>query len=414
MVEKISFTAKMKTLLLARPDHSIRLYENLRKYPDLDIKFHTFSAFKKDSWLSQWKSYVNTVDSEAEISYAFTIFHRLLYFLHQHFFFDYYNLENQVSEYFYSKILQKYTHSEIDIVHYWSVYCHKSIREFQRINPHTKCLADVYAAHPDYMHNILAPEYEKHGLPFENSYFVRSRERDLASLEGVENMVVPSEYMAEMYRHYYPKANVFVVNYGLTNISKSDICIKDDDISSKILKMVFVGKISIEKGCIYLLEAMKKLPNTEFHLDIIGDIEHNQKAVFNPYFNLLNVRFVGQLPQNRILEILPEYHLFVLPSLTDAYSLAVSEALSCKVPVIVTENVGNKDDIRKFIIGDVCEAQNVDALIHSILKLQDSAYRQFLRANIDNFIKENETKNYSSKVLKIYQDLKEEPCTFAS
>jgi hypothetical protein len=79
----------MKTLLLARPDHSIRLYENLRQYPDLDIKFHTFSAFKKDSWLSQWKSYVNTVDSEADISYAFTIFHRLLYFLHQHFFFEF-------------------------------------------------------------------------------------------------------------------------------------------------------------------------------------------------------------------------------------------------------------------------------------------------------------------------------------
>jgi glycosyltransferase involved in cell wall biosynthesis len=401
----------MKNLLLARPDHSIRLYENLRQYPDLDIKFHTFSAFKKDSWLSQWKSYVNTVDSEADISYAFTVFHRLLYFLHQHFFFDYYNLENQVSEYFYRKILQKYTHSDIDIIHYWSVYCHQSVRAFQRINPQTKLLADVYAAHPDYMRNILAPEYEKHGLPFGNSYSVRSRERDLASLEDVENMVVPSEYMAEMYRQYYPKANIFVASYGL-NTSISNNCIQKNDMSPKILKMVFVGKISIEKGCIYLLEAIKKLPNTEFHLDIIGDIEANQKTIFNPYFNLPNVRFVGQLPKNRILEILPNYHLCVLPSLTDAYSLAVSEALSCKVPVVVTENVGNKDDIRKFIIGDVCEAQNVDALIDSILKFQDEEYRQFLRVNIDTFIQENETSNYSSKVLKIYQHLKEESCIF--
>jgi glycosyltransferase involved in cell wall biosynthesis len=404
----------MKTLLLARPDHSISLYENLRQYPDLDIKFHTFSAFKKDSWLSQWRSYVNTVDSEVDISYAFTIFHRLLYFLHQHFFFDYYNLENQVSEYFYRKILQKYTHSEIDIIHYWSVYCHQAVREFQSINPRITFLADVYAAHPDHVRNILAPEYEKHGLPFGNSYFVRSRERDLASLEGVENMVVPSEYMAEMYRHYYPKANIFVASYGLSNSSKSNICLQNNAKLSKKLNFVFVGKISIEKGCIYLLEAMKKLPNTEFHLDIIGDIESNQKAVFNPYFNLPNVRFVGQLPKNRILEILPNYHLCVLPSLTDAYSLAVSEALSCKVPVIVTENVGNKDDIRKFIIGEVCEAHNVDALIHSILKFRDSAYCQFLRANIDNFIQENQTNNYSSKVLKIYQHLKEESCIFVS
>jgi glycosyltransferase involved in cell wall biosynthesis len=413
MVEKNIFHQKMKTLLLARPDHSICLYENLRQYSDLDIKFHTFSAFKKDSWLSQWKSYVNTVDSEADISYAFTIFHRLLYFLHQHFFFDYYNLENQISEYFYNKILQKYTHSEIDIVHYWSIYCHKSIREFQKRNPQTKFLADVYAAHPDHVCNILAPEYEKHRLPFENSYFVRSRERDLASLEGVENMVVPSEYMAEMYRHYYTKANIFVVSYGL-NTSISNNCIQYNDISPKILKIVYLGKISIEKGCFYLLEAMNMLPNTEFHLDIIGDIEANQKAVFNPYFNLPNVRFVGQLSKNHILEILPEYHLCVLPSLTDAYSLAVSEALSCKIPVIVTECVGNKDDIRKFIIGDVCEAQNVDALVASILKFRDEEYRQFLRANIDNFIQENKVNNYSSKVLKIYQHLNEGSRIFAS
>jgi glycosyltransferase involved in cell wall biosynthesis len=402
----------MNTLLLARPDHSIRLYENLRQDSDLDIRLHTFSVFKKDSWLSQWKSYVNTVDSEVDISYSFTVFHRLLYFLHQHFFFDYYNLENQVSEYFYRKILQKYTHSEIDIVHYWSVYCHQSVREFQRISPQTKCLADVYASHPDHVRNILASEYEKHGLSFKNSYFVRSRERDLASLEGVENMVVPSEYMAEMYRQYYPKANVFVASYGLPNSSKSNIYIQNKVENGRKLRLVFVGKISIEKGCMYLLEAMKKLPSTEFHLDMIGDIEANQKVVFNPYFNLPNVHFVGQLPKNRILEILPDYHFFVLPSLTDAYSLAVSEALSCKVPVIVTENVGNKDDIRKFIIGDICEAQNVDALIESILKYQNEEYRQFLRANIDNFIQENEANNYSSKVLKIYQHLKEESCIF--
>jgi hypothetical protein len=37
-----------------------------------------------------------------------------------------------------------------------------------------------------------------------------------------------------------------------------------------------------------------------------------------------------------------------------------------------------------------------------------------LRANINNFIKENKVNNYSSKVLKIYQDLKEESRIFVS
>jgi hypothetical protein len=53
----------MKTLLLARPDHSTFLYEGLRKNPEIDIKYHTFSAFKKGSLLNRWKPSVKNVDS---------------------------------------------------------------------------------------------------------------------------------------------------------------------------------------------------------------------------------------------------------------------------------------------------------------------------------------------------------------
>ena len=70
--------------------------------------------------------------------------------------FNYYEKENQIAEYFFNRILQKYT-DEFDVVHYWSTYCYQSIGDFQQINPKTKFLADVYAAHPDYVCEILEP-----------------------------------------------------------------------------------------------------------------------------------------------------------------------------------------------------------------------------------------------------------------
>lgn len=393
----------MKTLLLARPDHSTFLYKELRNNPEIDIKFHTFSAFKKGSWLNKWKPSVKSVDSEVKISYAFTIFHRLMYELQKSVNFNYYEKENQIAEYFFNQNLQKYDH-KIDIIHYWSIYCHQSIRDFQQINPQTKFIADVYAAHPDYVCEILEPEYEQYGLSIENSHFIKSRNRDIVSLDGVENMLVPSEYMAEIYQKYYPKTKIFTASYGLFNYDEKPIKLSER-VFNEPLKLIFVGNISIEKGCVYLLEAMKKLSNTNVQLDLIGEIDKLQKDIFKPYFNLKNVRFLGKLPNLKILELLPNYHIFALPSLTDAYSLAVSEALAHKLPVIITENVGNKNDVRKFNIGKICEVKNTDAIIEAIFSLQNEEYRQHLSANITNFIKDNKLNSYSSKVLKVYNQL---------
>ena len=393
----------MKTLLLARPDHSTSLYEGLRKNPVIKIKYHTFSAFRKGSWLNKWKPSVKSVDSEVEISHTFTFFHRLLYELQKNLKFDYYEKENKVSEYFFNQTLQKYNDA-FDIVHYWPIYCHQSIRNFKELNPQTKFLAEVYAAHPDYVREILEPEYEQHGLNIEKSHFIKSRNRDIASLERVENMIVPSEYIAEIYQKYYPNTKIFTVGYGLTNYPK--ISIKSSKRAfNEPLKLVFVGNISIEKGCIYLLEALKKLLNSNVQLDLIGEIDKHQIDIFKPYFNLKNVRFLGKLPNLKILEILPNYYVFALPSLSDAYSLAVSEALVCKLPVIITENVGSKDDVRKFDIGKVCQVKNTDSIIKAILSLQNEDYRQYLSKNIANFIEDNKQNSYASKVLKVYNQL---------
>ena len=403
MVEKIYQIYPMKTLLLARPDHSTFLYEALRTNQEIDIKYHTFSAFKKGSLLNYWKPSVKSVDAEVEISYGFTFFHKFLYLLSKHITFDYYKIESQFSAYFFQQILQKYN-NEVNIVHYWSIYYHQSIRNFQRNNLKTKFLADVYAAHPDYVRETLASAFDEFGLPLEKSHFLKSKDTDLASLEGVENMLVPSKYIADIYQKYYPNATIFTANFGLlSHVTDTTKQIKKRSLEP--LKLGFVGNVSIEKGCPYLLKAMKILPNTGFQLDIIGQIQSSQTDVFRTYLNLPNVRFLGQLPNAKILEMLPEYHIFVLPSLSDAYSLAVSEALAHKLPVIITENVGNKDDVNKFQVGEICQVKSVNALVQSILTLANEEYRQHLRVNIDSFIADSQENSYPSKVLKIYDHL---------
>ncbi|MES2516949.1 MAG: glycosyltransferase [Bacteroidota bacterium] len=394
----------MKTLLLARPDHSTHLYDGLRNNPTLNISYHTFSAFKKGSCLNRLKPSVKSVKTEVDISLSFTLFHRFLFYLNKQITFNYYERENQIAEYFYRKTLQKYTQN-VDIIHYWPVYCHHSVQDFQRKNSRTKLLADVYAAHPDHVRGILEPEFDKFNLSIRNSHFVKSRNRDIASLDGVKNILVPSEYLAKIYQKYFPNTQIFTASYGLFSHSKNHFIEPKPRSKTEVMRIVFVGKISIEKGCHYLLETVKELSQTEFQLDLIGDFEPFQANIFKKYTNSPNIRFLGKLPHPQILKLLPQYHIFALPSLSDAYSLAVSEALMQRLPVIITENVGNKDDVKKFQVGTVCAVKNVDALKEAIITFRDEEYRQSLRNNIAIFLKYNQENSYSSKVLEIYNQL---------
>ncbi|MEA5459581.1 glycosyltransferase [Arcicella sp. LKC2W] len=394
----------MKTLLLARPDHSINLYSRLSQQSDLHIQYHTFGVFKKNSLLNKWKPYVKTVDSSVDISYQFTAFHRLLHFLQKRFPFDYYKIENQISEYFYRNILEKQT-DKVDIIHYWPVYCYRAIESFKTSNPQTKLLADVYATHPDYACELLEPEYNQLGLSFKQSHFYKSRERDIASLETAENIVVPSEYLAQIYRQYLPQANVFIASFGLQITPQTKERRGYFRAFGEPLKLVFTGKISIEKGCTYLFEAMKQLPSKNFSLDVIGEIEPSQYSIFKKYRHVSNIRFLGKIPNTELLAILSSYHVFIMPSLSDAYSLAVSEALSSNIPVIVTENVGNKDDVLKYKVGEVCKAKCTESLLKSIISMCYEEYRQLLKSNIKHFLQENERYGYAQQVLNIYQTL---------
>jgi glycosyltransferase involved in cell wall biosynthesis len=388
---------------MARPDHSIFLYEGLKKFPQHQVEFHTFGVFKRNTIPYFFIPTAKTVTKEVHISYAFTFFHRLLYLLSDKITFDYYKTETQIAEYFYAKILQKT--QPVDIIHYWSFYCQQSVSRFHQQNPNTKLLADVYAAHPSYVQELLAPEFDKFGLSIHQSHFVKSSKRDLACLENAPNLIVPSTYLADIYRRYFPDKQLFTAGYGLLKSPDSLIRSTHQRKKAQVFRIVFIGKISIEKGCFYLLECLRKLPETEFYLEMIGEIETAQLAVFKPYFNDANIKFLGKLPNSKIMELLPSYHVLVLPSLTEAYSLAVSEALGRKIPVIITENVGNKDDVEHFQVGILCKIQSVEALQEAIVKCTNEDYRQCLVSNINRFIKENQENNYTTRVLEIYQQL---------
>lgn len=108
--------------------------------------------------------------------------------------------------------------------------------------------------------------------------------------------------------------------------------------SSKLLKMLFVGRLVYYKGCEILLKAFKEVDNAE--LTIIGDGELRAKLENEAVkYNMTSkVHFLGNVEEERLFNAFEECDVFILPSIakSEAFGLVQIEAMAYGKPVINT------------------------------------------------------------------------------
>jgi glycosyltransferase involved in cell wall biosynthesis len=119
----------------------------------------------------------------------------------------------------------------------------------------------------------------------------------------------------------------------------------------KKIKLLYVGRIRIEKGIFNLLNIFLKLEN-EAELTIVGDIKIK---LLNNY----NVKFYNFFSKtNYLIEQYDKCHIFILPSYTEAHPKVIDEALARFRPVIIFDDI-------KHIVADragifICKRNSED------------------------------------------------------
>jgi glycosyltransferase involved in cell wall biosynthesis len=139
---------------------------------------------------------------------------------------------------------------------------------------------------------------------------------------------------------------------GITN--KNIFCVPDgieikhkyDNFDNNILNTIeynknkryimFLGRIVKNKGLHYLINSYKKLKNKYQNIEVlvVGGIE--DKNYFNSLEKVDGVKFLGQLDGLQKHTIFSISDLFVLPTYTENFGIAIAEAMSYKLPVITT------------------------------------------------------------------------------
>ena len=132
-------------------------------------------------------------------------------------------------------------------------------------------------------------------------------------------------------------------------------------------QVIYVGRLSKEKGILDLLEMSKKLPD-DTHLLILGSGPEEEKvkevAKSHP-----NIHFMGYQPRERTISLIRGSDLLIQPSIVEGISSTLLEAMACKIPIIATNVGGNKEILEHGKTGILVELYSPTRILEETLDL---------------------------------------------
>ena len=179
-----------------------------------------------------------------------------------------------------------------------------------------------------------------------------------------------------------------------------------DNFDSRDDKVVFVGRLSEEKGINDLLIAWQKLENSGIKLEIIGDGNDLDQYVMMSKKSK-SIKFLGKLSHSETQLHISKAKLLVVPSRWyEGFPMVLTEAFANGTPVAVS-NLGPLPEIVRSAKGAVFENSNPNSLYNSLTTLlnDDKLLRLMSISGRDYYLK-NLTKeqNYKS-LMRIYDAL---------
>jgi len=154
---------------------------------------------------------------------------------------------------------------------------------------------------------------------------------------------------------------------------------------SDTLRAIYVGRITEEKGIMYLLKAISMVKGVS--LSIVGE-GHDFDKIKD-----FNFKYYGTLSHPELAKVLNEHDVLVFPSFMEGFPNAVIEAMACGLSVIAS-NVGG---IPEMVIhghnGFLVPRKNYSKIVYYLNKLKDENLRVCIGKNARRFVESNFTVN---------------------
>lgn len=138
--------------------------------------------------------------------------------------------------------------------------------------------------------------------------------------------------------------------------------------ASSIRNIFFVGHVKRGKGIYEIIETARQEEDIQFH--IIGPVADEMSKLLTP----TNVVFYGGKDHEETLELLKKADVFLFPSYTEGFSMAMLEAMATGLPIIATD-VGSNADMIESKGGILITPKSSDAIVEAIESIRPQVIR---------------------------------------
>jgi glycosyltransferase involved in cell wall biosynthesis len=128
------------------------------------------------------------------------------------------------------------------------------------------------------------------------------------------------------------------------------------------LKVLWLGRVTLQKGIPYLVEAARLLSREPVEFHVAGTLAISRDAMAQAPDN---IRWLGNVSINKKMELYCSCHVFVLPTLSDGFAITQLEAFANGMPVVATIHCGQvvEDGLTGFLVKAADPKSLAEALI---------------------------------------------------
>jgi starch synthase len=192
------------------------------------------------------------------------------------------------------------------------------------------------------------------------------KDRDL---ELAEVIIVASRFSAESLKSFPGRltSRIFAIPYGAPPPGPPRLPTHPQD----PLRVLFVGKVSQQKGIGYLLEAVDLLGRNKvsYSLTVLG---HAPVPTAELKRALAGCRWIDSAPHWEVLKLMREHDVLVFPTLFDGFGLVILEAMAQGTVVIATPNCAAPEIFDDGRDGFIVPIRSPEAIAHRLTQLAEN------------------------------------------
>ncbi len=250
---------------------------------------------------------------------------------------------------------------------YAKTYHHDIIHSHDWLTAEAGIQASKISDKPHIMH-VHATEFDRSGdNPNQQVYDMEKR-----GMENADRVIAVSEYTKKMLIKYYglPEHKIDVVH----NAVKPSVSTyqKKHDISRSDQIVLFLGRMTMQKGPDYFLKMAKKVLEHKKKVKFImagnGDMMEQVIKMAVDLGIERNVLFSGFLKGDKVGQAYANADLYVMPSVSEPFGIAPLEAIKHGAPVLISKQSGVSEMIKNALRVDFWD---VDEMANKVISVLD-------------------------------------------